>query len=171
MENEHVTPTNKCPHCGHKIDRAMSTDRDEPPTEGSISVCLECVNISTFKADGTLRKPTDDELKRYENRPDVINVRHAIMAIRAEKRIASISMDPAKCEMCGKIAELRPYGPNNEAICFECGNKDPEATARTQRKFLELLVSNETILWKDGGETKGMMARVKKSLDKKRAGQ
>lgn len=24
------------------------------------------------------------------------------------------------CEMCGKVDECRPYGPNNENICFDC---------------------------------------------------
>ncbi len=24
------------------------------------------------------------------------------------------------CEMCGKIDECRPYGPNDEQICFDC---------------------------------------------------
>ena len=33
-----------------------------------------------------------------------------------------------KCELCGKKAELRPYGPNGERICFECGMKDKETT-------------------------------------------
>src|SRR4030095_6267735 len=28
-----------------------------------------------------------------------------------------------KCEMCGKQDELRPYGPNNENICFDCAMK------------------------------------------------
>ena len=41
-----------------------------------------------------------------------------------------------KCEMCGKQDELRPYGPNNENICFDCAMKD-EPTAR--RKFLEMM--------------------------------
>jgi hypothetical protein len=36
---------------------------------------------------------------------------------------------PQQCDLCGKIAELRPYGPKGEAICFECGMKD-EATTR-----------------------------------------
>lgn len=27
---------------------------------------------------------------------------------------------PECCEMCGKIDECRPYGPNGENICFEC---------------------------------------------------
>ena len=36
----------------------------------------------------------------------------------------------AKCEMCGKEEELRPYGPNGESVCFDCGMKDEEATKR-----------------------------------------
>lgn len=32
--------------------------------------------------------------------------------------------DDRKCELCGKIAECRPYGPNGEDICHECGMKD-----------------------------------------------
>ncbi len=35
-----------------------------------------------------------------------------------------------QCDLCGKIDELRPYGPNGEYICFECGMKDEEATTR-----------------------------------------
>lgn len=28
-----------------------------------------------------------------------------------------------KCELCGKIAECRPYGKNGKDICFECAMK------------------------------------------------
>ena len=38
---------------------------------------------------------------------------------------------PQQCDLCGKIAELRPYGPNGEMVCFPCGMKD-EAAARRQ---------------------------------------
>ena len=34
------------------------------------------------------------------------------------------------CEMCGVIDECRPYGPNNEQICFDCGMKDEETTRK-----------------------------------------
>lgn len=34
------------------------------------------------------------------------------------------------CEFCGKRAELRPYGPNRERICFACGMKDETTTKR-----------------------------------------
>ncbi len=36
----------------------------------------------------------------------------------------------AKCELCGKIDELRPYGPRGERVCFDCGMKDEDAAKR-----------------------------------------
>ena len=44
--------------------------------------------------------------------------------------------DEGRCELCGKIDELRPYGPNGENVCFDCGMKD-EAAA--QKAFDEVL--------------------------------
>ena len=39
-----------------------------------------------------------------------------------------IAAEPdARCELCGKIDELRPYGPKGERVCFDCGMKDPAA--------------------------------------------
>lgn len=43
---------------------------------------------------------------------------------------------PQVCELCGVVEECRPYGPNNEQICFDCGMKD-EAT--TQKKMSEYI--------------------------------
>ena len=42
----------------------------------------------------------------------------------------------AACEMCGTIDELRPYGPNGEQICFECGMKDEETTRKQFAKYV-----------------------------------
>ena len=33
-----------------------------------------------------------------------------------------------QCDLCGKIAELRPYGPKGECICYECGMKNEKTT-------------------------------------------
>ena len=38
--------------------------------------------------------------------------------------------EESTCEFCGTYAELRPYGPNRERICFDCGMKDEETTTR-----------------------------------------
>lgn len=40
------------------------------------------------------------------------------------------------CAFCGKKDELRPYGPNNESICFDCAMKDEATTAK---KFGEMI--------------------------------
>ncbi len=38
---------------------------------------------------------------------------------------------PQQCDICGEIAELRPYGPNGEKVCFQCG-MEHEETAKAQ---------------------------------------
>jgi len=40
------------------------------------------------------------------------------------------------CEMCGIITECRPYGPNGEQICFDCGMKDEETTRKQMAKYI-----------------------------------
>ena len=40
------------------------------------------------------------------------------------------------CELCGAIEECRPYGPNNENICFDCGMKDPETTQKKMDAYI-----------------------------------
>jgi hypothetical protein len=51
------------------------------------------------------------------------------------------------CELCGKKAELRPYGPKGESICFECGMIDEETT---KNKFFDLLNTTDALVV--GGE-------------------
>ena len=40
------------------------------------------------------------------------------------------------CELCGIIAECRPYGPNNEQICFDCGMKDEATTNKKMVSYI-----------------------------------
>ena len=40
------------------------------------------------------------------------------------------------CELCGTIDECRPYGPNNEQVCFDCGMKDPETTHKKMSAYI-----------------------------------
>lgn len=48
------------------------------------------------------------------------------------KRIGNVILlsaePPQQCDLCGKISELRPYGPKGECICFECGMRDEKTT-------------------------------------------
>ena len=43
---------------------------------------------------------------------------------------------PQVCELCNVIAECRPYGPNGEQICFDCGQKDIETTEKRMGQYL-----------------------------------
>lgn len=40
------------------------------------------------------------------------------------------------CEMCGAVDELRPYGPNYERICFDCGMKNEELTKQRMDEYV-----------------------------------
>lgn len=47
-----------------------------------------------------------------------------------------IAQEPDQmCELCGKIDECRPYGPNGEQICFECATSSPEMEAAVEKRM------------------------------------
>lgn len=48
------------------------------------------------------------------------------------------------CAFCGKVDELRPYGPNDEMICFDCAMKDE----KTARRKMDELMANATVIIK-----------------------
>lgn len=50
---------------------------------------------------------------------------------------------PQACELCGKIDECRPYGPNNEQICFECAHSTPEMKAIAEKKMAAYIFGEE----------------------------
>lgn len=44
--------------------------------------------------------------------------------------------EPLKCELCGAVEETRPYGPNGERVCFNCGMKDEAAMVRGIKAYI-----------------------------------
>lgn len=48
------------------------------------------------------------------------------MSIRIGNTIILRVEGPAECELCKKVAELRPYGPGGKCVCFDCAKKTPE---------------------------------------------
>lgn len=52
---------------------------------------------------------------------------------------------PQQCDFCNKIAKLRPYGPNEECICFECMMKNQTMSAL---QFLKRV--GDKVVYKDG---------------------
>lgn len=47
------------------------------------------------------------------------------------------------CETCGKVDECRPYGPNNENICFDCAMATPESKAIAEKKMAHYIFGEE----------------------------
>jgi hypothetical protein len=43
---------------------------------------------------------------------------------------------PRECEFCHAFVECRPYGPNNEQICYACGQLNLEVTLHKMREYL-----------------------------------
>jgi hypothetical protein len=48
------------------------------------------------------------------------------------------------CELCGKIDECRPYGPNNEQICFDCAHSTPEMEEIARKKMAAYIFGEES---------------------------
>lgn len=44
---------------------------------------------------------------------------------------------PKRCELCGRVKELRPYGPNGEDVCFECGMENEKAMGIGFERLIE----------------------------------
>lgn len=49
--------------------------------------------------------------------------------------------DPTRCELCGTLAETRPYGPPDCTgryvnVCFSCAMADEAGTARRFREVM-----------------------------------
>ncbi len=43
---------------------------------------------------------------------------------------------PQECQFCHETKECRPYGPNEEEICFDCAMKDKETTVKRMKTVL-----------------------------------
>ena len=54
-----------------------------------------------------------------------------------------MEQSPEACELCGVIAECRPYGPNDENICFDCATATPESKAIAEKKMAAYIFGEE----------------------------
>lgn len=53
------------------------------------------------------------------------------------KHITYIKPSDDKCQECGQVEELRPYGKGGKFVCFDCMMKDEEEGKRQFSKLLE----------------------------------
>ncbi len=71
---------------------------------------------------------------------EVMDMRDAARQLQKELLGASVIGANAgfgSCQVCGaKNEELRPYGPNGESICYNCGQKNKAETEKQIGKYL-----------------------------------
>ncbi len=74
-----------CPYCQHELDTVTSApmNPEATPSEGDITVCIECASVLIFKEDLTVRKPDATEMFWAMGMPEVLLV---IGAVKAMKR-------------------------------------------------------------------------------------
>jgi hypothetical protein len=65
---------------------------------------------------------------------------HRIARGRYKGLVVIRATAPETCELCGTVAECRPYGPHGETICIECARKD---VATTERRMDELMTGKK----------------------------
>ena len=62
-----------CPYCDKKLDGAYGPG--EGPTEGSLSICIGCRNVSVFGEGLVLRKPTKTEMfEEIAGNPEILDI-------------------------------------------------------------------------------------------------
>ena len=65
--------------------------------------------------------------------------RELIEELEAAGMTVLYQQNDQQCDLCGEIAELRPYGPNGKAICWDYGNSSPEMRSARDRQAREVL--------------------------------
>jgi hypothetical protein len=95
----HRFPERRCLKCGHAVDAADSlATPGAPPSEGDVSICIQCAEAMIFTADGGFRLPTAEERAELMADQDTIDT---IAAVRnASYRDERFSQRP--CDRCGK---------------------------------------------------------------------
>lgn len=84
MRTSH-TPHGQCRKCGHPFHAATDPLGEHVPSEGNISVCVECGELSVFNADRTLREPTPEEARYASLQPKIIALQLFIRGRRKDE--------------------------------------------------------------------------------------
>ena len=78
-----------CLGCGKLLD-ASSIYGDEPsrgPSEGDITICLQCRHVMAYRADLSLRALTDDEIKEVAGHPRLVSMIDLAGAYQKDKEL------------------------------------------------------------------------------------
>lgn len=75
-----------CYHCGYVFDAASGFNTEEMPSDGALSVCINCGSLSVYftDADGSLahRPVTADEKAQFMKDEGVVEAVSLVLALR-----------------------------------------------------------------------------------------
>lgn len=130
-----------CLHCGMPL--TAVTGPAERPDKGSLMICGGCSYVMEWDGEknAEVSEAAMEEASKDPDYEKLLAVTRALRDLpRMPDRIIMIEpREPAICEDCGKLEELRPYGhrkANGERkwVCKPCAEKDP---AEMERAFDE----------------------------------
>lgn len=81
----HRTSPRPCWHCFAPNDAATGADHDEAPTDGDVTLCIECGEWGIFEGE-SVRKPTDDEYVEIVDNPITARMRAAWLHVTEKKQ-------------------------------------------------------------------------------------
>lgn len=92
-------PESNCPICGHVMDAVSDFETASAPSEGDLSVCMECAAVLTFNADLTLRILRDGEFLALplKNRLSLANYQKTIRMLHCAHVFAPGAQACAEC--------------------------------------------------------------------------
>jgi hypothetical protein len=77
-------PKSVCPICFTALDAASGVGGDLVPSEGDVTVCLECGNIAVFTVDLRLRVPTEEEFSQLKHDRRILAMQIAVRRLHGK---------------------------------------------------------------------------------------
>ena len=93
-------PEVPCPLCGHLLDSVSDFETAARPTEGDLTVCIECAGLLTFTADRTLRVLRDGEFLALPREERLSLARHQ-RHVRMLHCVHTFAPGAQACAQCG----------------------------------------------------------------------
>lgn len=78
-------PPHSCAKCGYGMDATTSAYGKGRPSEGDVSMCLNCGALAVFNKDLTLRQPTKEEQDSLNLNPSIIKAQITRASVTANK--------------------------------------------------------------------------------------
>lgn len=82
-----------CVGCGENLNGCAAVSEDDPraalhPNPGDVAICMICETVNVYGENLKLRRPTDEEMAKFEADPEVRYVRAATRQVNRERMLS-----------------------------------------------------------------------------------